>query len=350
MYVMNYNKLGNTDIYVSSICLGGMMWGSQTNEKDAHNQLTYAYEHGINFIDTAEMYPIPPMNSTQGKSEEYIGNWVKKNKNRQSIVLATKVSGPAHFVNIKHIRNGPRLTKEHIRKAIDSSLLRLKTDYIDLYQVHWPERIVNTYGHHIYSQVTHTNTVKIEDTMDYLAEFVKEGKVRCIGICNETPWGTSQYLNTSSQMQVPRIQSLQNPYNLLNRSAEVGLIEMLENENISFIAYSPLAFGVLTGKYLTNDERYKSRLDLYPEYSRYNNSACKESVLKYSNLSEEYSITLTQLALSFISSKAWVTSTIIGASTIEQLKCNISHYNISLPEDLINKINVIHRSCPNPAP
>ena len=342
---MEYRKLGNTNLNVSLICLGTMSFGEQNTEKDAHEQLTYAIDHGVNFIDTAEMYAIPPKKETQGLTEKYIGSWVKKNLNRDKYIIATKVAGPG----MEYIRNGTNLSKEHITKAIETSLKRLNTDYIDLYQVHWPERKSNYFGRLGYTQSEDIG-ISIEETLSALGDAVKAGKIRHIGVSNETPWGVHEYIKLSETKSLPKIQTIQNPYNLLNRTYEIGLAEMSYRENIGLLAYSPLGFGVLTGKYLNNMPN-KSRLGLFGEwFTRYSSQKCHDATSQYSAVAKKYNMSLCQMALAFVNTRPFLTSNIIGATTIEQLKENIESVNISLSDEIIEEINNIHEDIPNPAP
>ena len=342
---MKYKKLGNTNLNVSLICLGTMSFGEQNTEKDAHEQLTFDLDHGVNFIDTAEMYAIPPKEDTQGLTEKYIGSWIKKNLNREKYIIATKVAGPG----MEYIRGGTNLSKEHVTRAIETSLKRLNTDYIDLYQVHWPERKSNYFGELGYTQSEDIG-IAIEETLSALHDAIKAGKIRHIGISNETPWGVHEYLRLSESKSLPKIQTIQNPYSLLNRIYEVGLAEMSYRENIGLLAYSPLGFGVLTGKYL-NAMPDKSRLGLFGEwFTRYSNEKCHEATSKYSTIAEKYNMSLCQMALAFVNTRPFVTSNIIGATTIEQLKENIESVDVSLSDEIIEEINNVHADIPNPAP
>ena len=344
---MQYRKLGNTDLEVSVICLGTMTFGEQNNEKESHDQLTYAIENGVNIIDTAEMYAIPPKKETQGLTEKYIGSWIKKFRNRDKYMIATKVSGPG----MEYIRDGSRLSATHVKKAIDSSLERLNTDYIDLYQVHWPERKSNYFGRLGYTQSDDIG-IPISETLEALNDAVKSGKIRNIGISNETPWGVMEYLKLSdmNQIKYPRIVSIQNPYSLLNRIYEVGLAEISCREKIGLLAYSPLGFGMLTGKY---QEAYPkdSRLGLYGDwFTRYNNEKCSKAVTDYLAVAKKFKLSLTQLSLAFVNTRPFVASNIIGATTLAQLKENIDSININLSPEIIEEINNIHEQIPNPAP
>jgi aryl-alcohol dehydrogenase-like predicted oxidoreductase len=344
---MQYRKLGNTDLEVSVICLGTMNFGEQNNEKESHEQLTYAIQNGVNIIDTAEMYAIPPKKETQGLTEKYIGSWITKFRNRDKYMIATKISGPG----MEYVRDGSRLSAAHVKKAIDSSLERLNTDYIDLYQVHWPERKSNYFGRLGYTQSDDIG-ISIAETLEALNDAVKSGKIRNIGISNETPWGVMEYLKLSdmNQIKYPRIVSIQNPYNLLNRIYEVGLAEISYREKIGLLAYSPLGFGTLTGKYQEASPK-DSRLGLYGDwFTRYSNDQCKKSVTDYLAVAKKFQLSLTQLALAFVNTRPFVTSNIIGATTLAQLKENIDSVNINLSPEIIDEINKIHEQMPNPAP
>jgi aryl-alcohol dehydrogenase-like predicted oxidoreductase len=344
---MQYRKLGNTDLEVSVICLGTMNFGEQNNEKESHEQLTYAIQNGVNIIDTAEMYAIPPKKETQGLTEKYIGSWITKFRNRDKYMIATKISGPG----MEYVRDGSRLSAAHVKKAIDSSLERLNTDYIDLYQVHWPERKSNYFGRLGYTQSDDIG-ISIAETLEALNDAVKSGKIRNIGISNETPWGVMEYLKLSdmNQIKYPRIVSIQNPYNLLNRIYEVGLAEISYREKIGLLAYSPLGFGTLTGKYQEASPK-DSRLGLYGDwFTRYSNDQCKKAVTDYLAVAKKFQLSLTQLALAFVNTRPFVTSNIIGATTLAQLKENIDSVNINLSPEIIDEINKIHEQIPNPAP
>ena len=342
---MKYRKLGNTNLDVSLICLGTMTYGEQNTESEAHEQLNYALSHGVNFIDTAEMYAIPPKEETQGRTEEIIGSWLAKRNDRKDIIVATKVAGPG----MEYLRGGSRLNKKQISQAIDQSLSRLQTDYIDLYQVHWPERKSNFFGRLGY-EYTDDMGVSIDETLDAMSDLVKSGKVRHIGISNETPWGTNKYLQLAREKNFEKIVSIQNPYSLLNRIYEVGLAEISQHENVGLLAYSPLGFGQLTGKYIKKTDK-NSRLGLFGDwFTRYSNPECLESVKAYAKIAEKNNLSLTHLALSFVNSQPFVTSNIIGATTMDQLKENIESVNIELSENIIEEINQVHISQPNPAP
>ena len=342
---MKYKNLSSTDIKVSLICLGTMTYGEQNNEAEAHEQLDYSISNGVNFIDTAEMYAIPPREETQGRTEEIIGTWLKKRKDRDKIILATKVAGPG----MEYLRGGSRLSKEHVFAAVDDSLTRLETDYIDLYQVHWPERKSNFFGRLGY-EYSEEMGVSIEETLEAMSELVKSGKVRYIGISNETPWGTNKYIQLAKEKGFEKIVSIQNPYSLLNRIYEVGLAEISHHEQVGLLAYSPLGFGQLTGKYIDKTEE-NTRLGLYGDwFTRYSNEECIRAVKSYSRLANKYNMSLTHLALAFVNSQPFVTSNIIGATTMKQLKENIESIDVVLDDELLDEINQIHMSQPNPAP
>ena len=342
---MKYKKLSNTDLEVSLLCLGTMTYGEQNSEKEAHEQLDYSIAHGINFIDTAEMYAIPPKEETQGKTEEIIGTWLSKRKDRDKIVLATKVAGPG----MEYLRGGSRLSRKHIMQAADDSLKRLQTDYIDLYQVHWPERKSNFFGRLGY-EYSDEMGVSIEETLEAMSDLVKSGKVKYIGISNETPWGTNMYLQLAKDAGYEKIISIQNPYSLLNRIYEVGLAEISQHEGVGLLAYSPLGFGQLTGKYINKTDE-NTRLGLYGDwFTRYSNQNCLDAVREYSQIADKHNISLTHLALAFVNTRPFVTSNIIGATTMDQLKENIESINIDLSEEILEEVNEVHSNQPNPAP
>jgi aryl-alcohol dehydrogenase-like predicted oxidoreductase len=345
---MQFRKLGNTDIDVSLICLGTMTWGEQNTEADAHAQLDYALTQGVNFIDTAEMYPIPPKGATQGLTETYIGNWLHQRGNRDKLVLATKVAGPGEMM--AYVRGGPRLNRSHIEQAIDASLKRLRTDYVDLYQVHWPARSTNYFGQLGFTAGDDTAADAISETLDALDSLVRAGKVRAIGISNETPWGVAQYLKLADARQRARIVSIQNPYNLLNRSFEIGLAEFAHREQTGLLAYSPLGFGVLSGKYIYGRDARNSRLNLFESYTRYSNQPGLAATTDYVKLADKHAIKPAQMALAFINAQPFVTANIIGATTIAQLVENIASIDIKLDPGIIDGINAIHARNSNPCP
>jgi aryl-alcohol dehydrogenase-like predicted oxidoreductase len=350
---MKYRQLGNTDITVSVICLGTMTWGQQNTEHQAHQQLDFALDHGVNFIDTAELYSIPPRAETYGKTEEYIGNWIRARDNRDRFILATKVVGPGDW--LPHIRGGKaRLDRSNIETAIENSLRRLRTDYIDLYQLHWPERNTNFFGKLGYSHDENENpetvSATIEETLRVLGDLVDAGKVRHIGLSNETPWGIMRFLQSAEKLGLPRVVSIQNPYSLLNRSFEVGCAEIAHREQVGLLAYSPLGFGVLSGKYLNNTKPENARLNLFENYTRYVKPNAIKATEAYVNLARESSIDPAQMALAHVNTRSFLTSTIIGATTMEQLESDIGSINLQLPEDVQSAIEEIHLRYPSPAP
>ena len=347
--MMQFNQLGRTDVKVSLICLGTMTWGEQNTEQEAHAQLDYAVDAGINFIDTAELYPVAPRAETQGRTEEYLGNWLAQCKNRDKLIIASKVSAAADW--LPYLRDGKnRLDRKNIEAALNSSLKRLQTDYIDLYQVHWPERDTNFFGKLGYYHVPEKDGVPITETLEVLGGLVKKGKIRYIGISNETPWGIAEYLRLSEQHDLPRIVSIQNPYNLLNRTFEIGAAEFAHRENVGLLAYSPLGFGVLTGKYLNGAKPAGARMTLFDRFSRYFNEAGIQCTKDYVELARVNDLDPAQMALAFVNSRPFLTSNIIGATSIEQLKTNIDSINIKLPKEILKSIEDIHTRQPNPCP
>lgn len=348
---MIYNTLGHSDIQVSRICLGTMTWGEQNSQADAFEQMDYALSQGVNFWDTAELYAVPPKPETYGKTEEMIGNWLTKTGQRDQIVLASKIAGPSDFTT--HIREGKsRFNRQQIHQALNASLKRLQTDYIDLYQLHWPERKTNYFGQlgFEYPESDTPNQTEFEETLEVLTELVKEGKVRQIGLSNETPWGTMKFLQIAQTKGLQKIVTVQNPYNLLNRSYEVGMAEIAYQEQVGLLAYSPLGFGVLSGKYLNGQSPAGARINLYPHYDRYSNDNAVKATELYSALARGNGLTPAQLALGFINSRPFVTSNIIGATNITQLKENISSVDITLSTEVLHQIERIHAQYTLPSP
>ena len=346
---MNFRKLGNTDLKVSTICLGTMTWGEQNNQKEAFEQMDYAISQGINFFDTAEMYAVPSTEKTFGKTETIIGNWFKERNNRKKVILATKISGPG----LSWIRGGGlQYTKENISSALLGSLERLQTDYIDLYQLHWPERNTNYFGKLGYKHKTEEREWNdFESILRTLKQFVDEGKIRYIGLSNESAWGLSKFLELSKSQDLPRVMSVQNPYNLLNRTYEVGLAEISIREQSGLLAYSPLASGVLSGKYRNNQKPKGSRLQLFGDYfPRYAGNSSNLAVEEYFKVAKKHKISLAQLSLAFVNQQSFVTSNIIGATTMKQLEENIGSANIKLSAEIIDEINSVHKNNSNPAP
>lgn len=343
---MQKRPLGRTGIDVTRLCLGTMTFGEQNTEAEAHEQLDRAIDFGINFIDTAEMYPVPPKGETQGRTEAFIGSWLKARGKRDYLVIATKAAGSG----MEHIRGGPRLTREHLNQAIDASLERLQTDYIDLYQLHWPDRSTNFFGKLGYQPDPEETATPLADTLTALKELVEAGKIRAIGLSNETPWGVMHSLHLADTIGVPRVASVQNPYNLLNRSFEVGLAEIAHREQVGLLAYSPLAFGVLSGKYLDGAQPPKGRLTLYERFKRYTSEVANEATHAYIDIARRHGLDPAQMALAFVNSRPFLTSNIIGATTMEQLESNLASENLSLDQAVIDEIDTVHRRLSNPCP
>ena len=349
---MNFKKLGNTDLKVSTICLGTMTWGEQNNQKDAFEQMDYAVDQGINFFDTAELYAVPMKPETRGKTSQFIGEWFLKTKNRNKIVLADKVAGASPMSWLRPNGEKTCLNKKQIEFAIDRSLKDLKTDYIDLYQVHWPDRPTGPFSGKLeYEHENSDNSVSIEETLDALNSLVKAGKVRHIGISNETAWGANQYLKYSEQKKISRIVSIQNTYNFLNRGFEAGLSEIAIREKVGLLAYSPLASGYLSGKYRNGAMPKNSRMNLFYDFwPRYRTFNSEKAIEEYWNLAKNFNLNLAQMAIKFCEIRPFVTSVIIGATTLEQLKTNIDSVDINLNKELIKKIGEIQKKFPNPCP
>ncbi len=344
---MEYNLLSGTQIKVSKICLGTMTWGRQNTEQQGHDQMDFAFEQGVNFFDTAELYPIPPRQEEQGDTERYIGTWFKKSGLRNKIILASKIAGPAAFT--QHIRTDKSYSKRTIDAAIENNLKRLQTDYIDLYQLHWPERPTNYFGKRGYDYKRGDQWEEnFEEVLDALNDHVKKGNIRYIGLSNETPWGTMGFLRASNANR-PRVRTIQNPYSLLNRTFEVGNAEVCHREEVGLLAYSPLAFGVLSGKYRSGQKPENARLTLFPHYDRYSSDPCNRAVDLYHELAIKNGLSLTQLALAFVNDRPFMTSNIIGATDLSQLKENIDTANIRLSDEVLEEINSIHESIPNPS-
>ena len=352
---MKKNNLGKTEILVSEICLGTMTWGQQNNEKEAHDQLSYASERGINFIDTAEMYAVPPKKETYGLTEKYIGTWLK-NQDRSKIILATKIAGrtsnvPSGPPGLDWIRQGPRLNEEHIFQAIENSLSRLNTEYIDLYQIHWPERTVNSFGQLGYIHNPREDDIKIEVTLEALAKAINKGLIKYVGLSNETPWGVMKFISVAKEFNLPRVVSIQNPYSLLNRSFEAGLSEIAINEEVGLLPYSPLAGGVLSGKYLNGKKPENARMTLFERMrGRYSNQHAENAVLEYQKIAVKYNLNLTQMAINFVTKQNFVTSNIIGATSITQLEENINSLDCKLNEEIMDEIEKVHKIYTYPCP
>ena len=344
---MNYKKLGNTDLNVSTICLGTMTWGEQNSEKEAFEQMSYAIDNGVNFWDTAELYSVPPKESTYGLTEEIIGNWFTKNKKRHEVILASKVAGPSR----SYLRDGQNsFVGKNLENALNNSLKRLKTDYLDLYQLHWPERNVNNFGKLGY---THKESKwnKFEDILINLKKFVDQGKIKYVGLSNETPWGVMNFMQLYKDKNLPRMMSIQNPYSLLNRSYEVGLAEVSIREQIGCLSYSPLASGYLSGKYRNGAMPKGSRIERdYEFWGRYRKPQSENAIEEYYKISKKYNLDMSQMAIKFCEIQDFMTSVIIGATTMDQLKTNIESVKVNLDKDIINEINNVQKKYPNPCP
>ena len=342
---MNYRTLGATNIQVSEIGLGTMTWGEQNSESEAFEQMDYALAQGVNFFDTAELYPVPPRQETYAQTERIIGSWFERTGKRSHIILASKIAGPGR----EHIRGGSKFVKAHILQALEDSLARLKTDCIDLYQLHWPERNTNFFGQLNY-QAQEDSFTPFEDILEVLGNCIQQGKIRAIGVSNETPWGLMKYLHLAELQSLPRVVSIQNPYNLLNRTFEVGLSEVSHRESVELLAYSPLAFGTLTGKYLNNQPLPNARLNKYPIYNRYSNQYAQVAIKNYIHLAQSLDCTPGQLALSFVLSRPFTTSALIGATNLSQLEENIKSCSVTLNRSVLDEIERIHTQHPFPCP
>ncbi len=346
---MNYKKLGSTDVDVSTICLGTMTWGEQNSKADGFEQMDYAIDNGVNFWDTAEIYAIPMKEETYGETENIIGEWFKKTKKRDKIILATKVSGPT---SKEYIRGGGcSYDEKSMSEALEKSLKRMQTDYIDLYQLHWPERNTNFFGKQGYEHDSNEkNWIAFEEILENLKKFVDAGKIRYVGLSNETAWGLAKCLELSKLKNLPKMMAVQNPYNLLNRTYEVGLAEISVREQSGLLAYSPLAFGYLTGKYRNNNMPKGSRIDLFKDFTRYNNENSIKAIEEYYKISQKFNLDFAQMSIKFCEIQPFVTSVIIGATTMQQLKTNVESVNVKLNNEIINEINEVQKIYPNPCP
>ncbi|WP_029407682.1 NADP(H)-dependent aldo-keto reductase [Thiomicrorhabdus sp. Milos-T2] len=348
---MQYSQLGNTSIKVSKICLGTMTWGQQNTQAEAFEQMDYALDQGVNFWDTAELYSVPPKAETYGATEQIIGNWFAKTGRRDEVVLASKIAGPGEFV--EHIRKGKtRFNQTTIETALNQSLSRLQTDYIDLYQLHWPERPTNYFGQLGFETPKESpqDLTPMAETLEALSQQVKAGKIRHIGLSNETAWATMKFIQLAKEMGLEKIVSVQNPYNLLNRSYEVGLAEISHQEHVGLLAYSPLAFGELSGKYLNNQKPDNARITLFPRFDRYQNPQAQAAIQAYYDLAQKHSLSLTQLALSYVNTRPFVTSNIIGATSMLQLEENINSIHTTLNNELLVELEQIHQKYTYPSP
>ncbi|MBU1285243.1 MAG: NADP(H)-dependent aldo-keto reductase [Gammaproteobacteria bacterium] len=345
---MDYRQLGRTDLNVSSLCLGTMTWGEQNSEAEGHAQIERAKAFGINFIDTAEMYPVPPRPETYSRTEQIIGSYFKQRGDRADWILASKIAGPGNGIN--HIRGGNlKFNREHIVAALDASLKRLQTDWIDLYQLHWPERPTNFFGQLGYRH-QEVDFTPLAETLEVLDEQVKAGKIRHIGLSNETPWGTMKFLQLAEKHGWPRAVSIQNPYNLLSRTFEVGLAEVAIREQCGLLAYSPLAFGMLSGKYEGGARPDGARISLFSRFTRYSNPETEAACSRYIALAREHGLNPAQMALAFVTAQPFVTSNIIGATNLEQLDSNLASAELKLSDEVLAGIEAIHKAQPNPAP
>ena len=345
---MEYRQLGRSELKVSALCLGSMTWGEQNTEAEGFVQIDRAREAGVNFLDTAEMYPVPPRQDTYGATERIVGNYFKARGNRADWILASKVAGPGN--GIDYIRGGQlKHDRRHIVAALDESLKRLQTDWIDLYQLHWPERSTNFFGQLGYRHQKQDFT-PLQETLEVLGEQVKAGKIRHIGLSNETPWGTMKFLQLADSLVLPRMVSIQNPYNLLNRSFEVGLAEVAIREQCGLLAYSPLAFGMLSGKYANGARPADARITLFSRFSRYTNPQSQAACDRYVELARQHGLDPAQMALAFVTRQPFVTSNIIGATSLEQLESNLASAELELTTEVLEGIEAIHREQPNPAP
>jgi len=345
---MKTRMLGNSALNVSELCLGTMTFGAQNTEAESHAQLDCALANGINFLDVAEMYPVPTAAEYQGRSEQYIGNWMRARGNRDQVVVATKAAGPGDMVS--YLRPDIHFDRRNIEQAIDGSLQRLQTDYIDLYQLHWPDRASNFFGQLSYSHKPEKDGTPILETLQVLKDQVDAGKIRYIGVSNETAWGLMSFLKYAEMMDLPRVVSVQNPYSLLHRLPEFALAEVMMRENVPLLAYSPLAFGTLTGKYLNDARPEGSRLALFPHYQRYLTAQGIQATEQYVALAQQHGLDPTQMALAFVNSREFMGSTIIGATSVAQLELAIGSTGISLSQEVLAGIEAIHQQYPTPCP
>ncbi len=344
---MEYRKLGNSNLHISALSLGTMTFGEQNTEAEAHAQLDFAISRGVNFIDTAEMYPVAPRAETVHRTESYIGTWLK-GQQREKLIVATKIAGSGR--GFAWIRNGPRITREQINAAIDGSLRRLQTDYVDLYQIHWPDRYVPMFGATSYDVAQERETAPIAEQLAALGDLVKSGKVRYLGLSNETPWGISEFVRCARELGLPQIVSIQNAYHLMNRTFESGLAETCRHSNVGLLAYSPLAFGWLTGKYLA-DPKARGRISLFPGFGqRYAKPNVPAATREYVRIAQETGLSPAQMALAYARSRWFTSSVILGATSIEQLRQNLDRAEVSLSAEVLEKIEAVHKIYPNPAP
>ncbi|OOV16906.1 aldo/keto reductase [Flavobacterium sp. LM4] len=345
---MKYTTLPNTDIKVSKICLGTMTFGEQNTESEGHQQMDYAFENGVNFFDTAEMYSVPGREETYGSTEKIIGTWFKKTGNRDKVILASKIAGPNP--NFGYMRENLDFSPASIKYALENSLKRLQTDYIDLYQLHWPERKTNCFGQRGFKVQDEAWEDNFREVLETFEGLIKEGKIKHLGVSNENAWGMMRFLEESKYQNLPRIKTIQNPYNLLNRLFEVGSAEVSIHENVGLLAYSPLAFGVLSGKFLTGEPHPNARINLFPQYKRYNSEQSTQATRLYQEIAHKHGLTLTELALCFVLQQPFLTSAIIGATTLDQLKENIATVDVTLSKEILAEIDNVQTIIPDPAP
>lgn len=343
---MKYTTLPHTNLKVSKLCLGTMTWGNQNTQEEAFQQMDYALDHGINFFDTAELYPVPAEEKTYAETERIIGNWFEKTGHRDKVVLASKIAGLGDYT--AHIRtNG--FSPDALKDAVNNSLKRLKTDYIDVYQLHWPERNTNTFGVRDYKHNEEQWQDNFNEILNTFDGIIKSGKIRHIGISNEKAWGTMRFLEESKAHNLPRMLTVQNAYSLINRIFEGDMAEIAIREGIGLLAYSPMAFGVLSGKYIKNEAAPNSRLKMFSRFSRYSSTSCTEATQRYLDIAERHNLSLAQMSLAFVTQQPFVTSNIIGATTMSQLKENIESINLTLTQDVLEAIEEVHKQIPNPA-
>lgn len=346
---MHYHRIPHSSLEVSTLALGTMTFGEQNSEADAHAQLDLAVASGVNLIDTAEIYPVPPRSDTQGLTESYIGSWLKSRGGREKLIIASKVAGPVR-TNDNSLRPQQALDRKNIRAALDESLKRLNTDYIDLYQLHWPQRQTNCFGKLNYQYTSEKPAVTLLETLEALSEQVRAGKIRYVGVSNETPWGVMRYLQLAEKHDLPRIVSIQNPYSLLNRSFEVGLAEVSQHEGVELLAYSPLAFGTLTGKYLHGAKPAGARNTLFSRFVRYSAPHTQQAIAEYVALAQKHGLDPAHMALAFVRQQPFVASTLLGATTLAQLQTNLDSLNVTLGDELLAELDAIHRRFTIPAP
>jgi aryl-alcohol dehydrogenase-like predicted oxidoreductase len=348
---LEYRQLGRTSIKVSAIGLGTMTFGEQNSEAEGHAQLDQALEQGVNLLDMAEMYSVPPRAETYGSTERIIGSWLKRSGKRDKVVIATKVAGPGAVLGVTHVRGGDnKLDRHNIMAAVDASLQRLQTDYIDVYQMHWPSRATNFFGRLGYQHPPAEQVVAIEETLSAMDDLVRAGKIRYVGLSNETPWGVHRYLQLAQDGKHQRVVSIQNPYSLLNRTFEIGLAEMAIREGVGLLAYSPLAFGVLTGKFLNGARPPESRMVRWTRFARYTNEYADRATEKYAQVAAKHGLNMAQMAIAFCQQQRFVTSVLIGATTMEQLKTNLGSAELQLSAAVLQDLEAVHRLYPSPCP